>query len=361
MKTKIIIFLLTGICLSLSAQQTRLSYTIKGDIAGWKGAMLYLFFAGGAVDSLAISGGKFSYTGSVSEPQMIYLSDGTSFTKGFYVEGAPVDIRGASSSVKELSITGGKTQQEFNALNASTRLHETQRAKLLADSAAAQLAGDKLALADIKTRLEKLGSTDQQVLKPFILSHPKSFVSLDKIRTMGYNATFEQVSGFYKDIDPELKKSQAAKKLEESLLVLKKGGNGQKMIDFTQADISGKPVRFSSFKGKYVLVDFWASWCGPCRAENPNVLQVYQTYSAKGFTVIGVSLDDSKAKWEKAVKDDKLPWSQVSDLKGWKNEVSTYYGIHSIPSNYLVDPSGIIIARNLRGAELEKKLAELIK
>ncbi len=133
------------------------------------------------------------------------------------------------------------------------------------------------------------------------------------------------------------------------------------MKDFTQADPAGKPFKSAALRGKYVLVDFWASWCGPCRAENPNVLKAYNAYKGKNFTVLGVSLDDKADRWKKAIEEDGMPWQQVSDLKGWKNEVSNYYGIHGIPSNFLIDPQGNILAKDLRGVALQRKLAEVIQ
>jgi len=133
--------------------------------------------------------------------------------------------------------------------------------------------------------------------------------------------------------------------------------------DFTQNDTEGNPVKLSSFRGKYVLVDFWASWCGPCRAENPNVVNAFNQYKDKGFTVLGVSLDDEKGKqkWLDAIKKDGLTWTHVSDLKYWNNEVSKAYGIRSIPQNVLLDPNGVIIGKNLRGKALLDKLAEILK
>ncbi|MFD2554379.1 TlpA family protein disulfide reductase [Sphingobacterium tabacisoli] len=142
----------------------------------------------------------------------------------------------------------------------------------------------------------------------------------------------------------------------------KKTEDGAKFINITQADPNGKNINLYDYlKGKkYVLVDFWASWCGPCRAENPHVLKVYDKYKSKGFDVFAISLDDNKDRWVKAVKDDKMPWAQVSDLKGWKNEAAQFYNITAIPMNFLLDSDGKVVAKNLRGDDLEKAVAKLL-
>lgn len=136
---------------------------------------------------------------------------------------------------------------------------------------------------------------------------------------------------------------------------------GSKAPDFTQTTPQGKAISLSSFKGKYVLVDFWASWCVPCRNENPNVVKAYNKYKDKGFTVLGVSLDaeSAKAAWLKAIASDGLTWTQISDLKGWKNQAAALYGVSSIPQNFLIDPNGVVIGKNLRGDDLQKKLASI--
>ncbi|MGN8036290.1 redoxin domain-containing protein [Chitinophaga sp. 22321] len=141
--------------------------------------------------------------------------------------------------------------------------------------------------------------------------------------------------------------------------IAKKTGIGATAIDFTQNNTAGKPVKLSDYRGKYVLLDFWASWCGPCRAENPNVLDNYEKYHSKGLEILGVSLDDKKDAWLKAIKDDGLEWAHVSDLKGWKNEVAKEYNIRAVPSNFLIDKEGKIVAVDLRGEELTQKLAEI--
>jgi len=165
----------------------------------------------------------------------------------------------------------------------------------------------------------------------------------------------------YARLTPAAKESKYGKILGSSVAEAKIGAVGSMAMDFTQNDPDGKPVTLSSFRGKYVLVDFWASWCKPCRDENPNVVDAFNKYQVKNFTVLGVSLDRSKDPWLKAIKDDNLTWTHVSDLKFWNNAVSQQYRISSIPQNLLIDPKGVIIAKNLRGKELQDRLAELLK
>lgn len=131
--------------------------------------------------------------------------------------------------------------------------------------------------------------------------------------------------------------------------------------DLTMNDVNGKPVSISSFKGKYLLIDFWASWCGPCRQENPNVVAAYNQFKNKNFTILGVSLDEDKASWQKAIAKDNLTWTHMSDLKQWESAAVQAYGFDGIPFNVLVDPTGKIIASSLRGEELMRKLGEVLK
>lgn len=163
------------------------------------------------------------------------------------------------------------------------------------------------------------------------------------------------------ELTAEAKTTRYFKGLEQMVNKSNLGAVGSKALDFTQNDPDGKPVSLSQFKGKYVLIDFWASWCRPCRIENPNVVAAYNEFKNKGFTILGVSLDQNKTNWLKAIKDDNLTWTQISDLQFWNNAVARAYSIESIPQNLLIDPNGTIIAKNLRGEELRKRLREFIK
>jgi len=176
-----------------------------------------------------------------------------------------------------------------------------------------------------------------------------------------FPAIKDDLATYYAGLSGEAKKGPFAAFIDKSLESAQVGKIGSVLPEFKQNDATGKSISLSSFRGKYVLVDFWASWCGPCRAENPNVVKAFNTFKDKKFTVLGVSLDQDKAKWLDAVKKDGLTWTHVSDLKYWNNAVAVQFGIQSIPANFLLNPDGVIIAKDVRGEELLKILSTNIK
>ncbi|TSJ36425.1 AhpC/TSA family protein [Mucilaginibacter corticis] len=196
----------------------------------------------------------------------------------------------------------------------------------------------------------------------FVKSHPDSYVAFDLVKN--YAIVIEDPEAFgdmFNALSPQFKNSDEGKKMSYNLAMVKKFAIGQPIMDFTQTDPNGKPVSLSSLKGKYVLVDFWASWCGPCRMEYPFIHKAYDEFKNKNFEVIGVSLDNNKDLWLNAIKDNHFDWVEVCDLKGRQNAVAVAYGISAIPQSLLVDPNGIIIAKNLRGEDLVEKLKEAIQ
>lgn len=200
----------------------------------------------------------------------------------------------------------------------------------------------------------------KQVAIEFIKAHPNSLVSfmeLDYTLSRGI-PDLTLVQPLFNSLSAAIKSSPMGMDYQKKLIKWRTVDIESVAPDFTQPDQSGKTISLSDYKGKYVLIDFWASWCHPCRDENPNLVKQYNLYKNKNFTILSVSLDERKEDWLKAIKEDKLPWKQVSDLKR-NNEAKVKYGVQSIPDNFLINPDGKIIAKNLRGEELNKKLAEV--
>jgi peroxiredoxin len=221
---------------------------------------------------------------------------------------------------------------------------------------------NKDSVSILKQQATELYHKLYQVNADFVRAHPNSYVALDVAMSQHHvitdPAAFEAILNA---LSPQLKNTDEGKKMAKALELVKRFAIGQPIIQFTQNDVNGKPVSLASLKGKYVLIDFWASWCGPCRAEYPYLHKAYDQFKGKNFEIIGVSLDDKKALWVNSIKDNKFDWLEVCDLKGHQNDVVVAYGINAIPQSFLVDPNGIIIAKNLRGDDLVEKLKEVIK
>ncbi len=192
--------------------------------------------------------------------------------------------------------------------------------------------------------------------------HPASIMgTVALLRYFQVSEDANKTEQLYNAMAPELKSHPLSTYITSQISEAKNVPVGQPLQDFTQADTAGKPVSLSSLRGKFVLIDFWASWCGPCRRENPNVVKAFNKYKDKNFTILGVSLDKAKHSWVDAIQMDGLNWTQVSDLGYWNNAVAVQFGIRSIPQNYLIDPEGKIVGVNLRGAALQKKLARILR
>lgn len=191
--------------------------------------------------------------------------------------------------------------------------------------------------------------------------HPDSYVSLDMLYDLSrINTYIFKVEEVYNTLADNLKQSEYAAIIRERIKTKKKLIPGMKAFDFSMKDVSDNTVSLSEFNGKYVLLDFWASWCGPCREEHPNLIRAYEHYQKYNFTILSVSIDTDKQKWTEAIIKDKLLWPQVSDLKGNNSDVYQKYGITSIPANFLIAPDGTVIAKDLKGDSLTDELIKVL-
>jgi thiol-disulfide isomerase/thioredoxin len=339
------------------------SYTLHGNIAGLDTGWVFLHHHGdGPTDSAIVSHGRFSFTGSVSEPEFCHLifkmlNHVSIYSMGFFIQPGYLELRGKKDSLSSAVTVGAPIQEEY--LGYSKRVDSA--VDWGAWGRAAKLAAaekNKPGLDSLSAAATEMDNRQKQLAKEYAAAHPSSYVAVFEVLSyFSYNPDAEELQTVFSEFTPAIQASYLGSQLKKIVEAAVLTGVGRPAPEFTQADVKGKPVNLSSYKGQYVLVDFWASWCGPCREENPNVLKAYRKYHSKGFTVLGVSLDNKKENWLEAVRKDGLPWTQVSDLQGWKNAVAVLYGIQGIPMNYLVDKNGKIIAKELRGEDLDKTLA----
>ncbi|OMP78066.1 TlpA disulfide reductase family protein [[Flexibacter] sp. ATCC 35208] len=346
-------------------------YKVEGKMSNWKGIDSLTYFVDNKHDTIVAHDGKFSLRFNLEQPALMYIRK-LDFTHEkqvpdvikIYVEKGTVRVTG-TDSLKYAKIKGGPVNTVYEERsNVIIPLNKHMMELRLAiekypkgpqrDSFAKTVKDDYAATQDSITNY----------LLSFVKAHPHSFIALQTISDMaGAAVDYTKYNPLFEGIDEWLRKTPLGIAFGERLSIARNLAPGAKAPAFTSTDLKGDSLALYTVlkQGKVTLVDFWASWCGPCRAENPNVVKAYQAYHEKGFNILSVSLDSKHEKWEAAIEKDGMPWYHVSSLKGWEEPVATLYDIHAVPDNLLLDSNGKVIARGLRGARLEEKLAELLK
>ncbi len=363
---RLILGLAVGVFLLSACQSNSDEYNIEGEISNFQDSVLYLGKQVSGIpvfDTIAVNNGSFNISGKVEQPTFAQILT-ADHSAGFPVilEPGNISITGNADSMAmgKISVSGtpnNKALQEYMDIQKPfmPQIRQLQGKYMQASSTKNQDAMDS-----VRNVMDSLGAVIDQKTDDFISGHPKSIVSAIALQSVMMRLDDDKLQSLYSGLDTSVQNSVYGSRIGAKISSSQKTKVGATAPDFTLKTPEGKSVSLSSFKGKYVLVDFWASWCGPCRAENPNVVATYKKYKDKDFTILGVSLDSDKEDWTKAIKDDGLLWTQVSDLKKWNSAAAKLYGIQAIPANFLIGPSGKIIAKNLRGDDLKNKLAEVL-
>ncbi|MBY0479239.1 MAG: AhpC/TSA family protein [Chitinophagaceae bacterium] len=361
MKNLLFILLVSCSSLALQAQQM---YSVKGTIKGAKeNAKVTLRFDNQDSEILGetvIKNQQFELKGNITEVAMHVLAvEGSERNLGIFLDGSNVTVNGRIDSLSEATVTGSASHQSFVEFRT---VFDPYFSKL-------DVLGKQLSNPAMQAKQDSLYTIARTIISD-LNSKADDFIERNKQSAVTPLLLFILYNFFqqpdvlderFVKLTEQSQKSYYGRMVNTIVMDNRIGKVGTEAIDFAQADTSGRMVTLQSFRGKYVLVDFWASWCGPCRMENPNLVSAFNKYKDKNFTVLGVSLDRDKNAWLQAIAKDGLQWTHVSDLKFWGNEAARLYKISAIPQNFLVGPDGVIVGRNLRGEELQMKLEEIFK
>lgn len=372
---KKIILSLSILIAIVACNQNPDGFTIEGTLTGEveNGTKVFLKKQGENnqpvdVDTTEVQGGKFLFTGQAISPEVNYIFvDKLQGYTAVVIENGEIEISAQKDSLGLAKIKGTPQNDLFAKYIKEAQSLSKQSMAIQKDMQAAS--GNETAISSLRDEMIELQEEYKTFEIDFIKENPNALISvllLDKgIATRTIES--EEVQEIFDSFTPEMKETTAAKKIEKQLEAIKEKVErskatkiGAKAPEFTAPGVNGEQLALKDMLGKVTLVDFWAAWCKPCRAENPNVVAVYKKYHDKGLNVVGVSLDRKAEDWKKAIEDDGLTWNHVSHIQYFNDPVARLYNVDAIPAAFLLDENGVIVAKNLRGSELETKVAELL-
>jgi peroxiredoxin len=343
-------------------------YLIQGTINGATSEMAYLIKVVDGervtIDSVALANGAFVFTGNESVPQAYYIKIGDQrYQVEFFVENSSITINADLESLNQATVSGSATHDEYRVY--LDKMNEfNQKLQEAYDDYVAAREEDNAELAKEieETRYKPLREERLEWQKEFVKENSSSYVSPFVIyRQLAFLLTLDEFEGFVNSLSEDISDSPYVITMKENIATLKRVDIGQPFVDITLPDTTGVEVSLSEFVGNgYVLIDFWAAWCGPCRRENPHIVKIYDEFKDKGFEIFGVSFDRNREDWIQAIHQDGITWPQVSDLKFWNSAAGKLYGVRSIPHTVLIGPDGTIIDKNLRHEQLREKLVEVL-
>ena len=360
---KVTVFVFLLFCLPALAQTSK-GFEITGEIKNAEGKKVFLAPTAQAVaiDSAIVRGGKFYLKGKVKETDYYaLLIEGQTAFLPFILSNDKLKFKGHADSMRLAQISGSRELiAAHNLRNIIKPFFPAQAASF--DSAfAAYNRGDSALGQKYENLNVQVTDRINDSIAKFIRTNPSTFISLAQLNELQKAYGVERTKKLFKSLSPVLKNHSIGKQLKYQIFEVEQlTALNKKAISFLQTDTANRLVSLVDYKGKYLLIDFWASWCMPCRAENPTIKKAYARFQTKGFEVLGVSLDNNREAWIKALLKDELPWKNVSDLNGFKNVVAQRYAVTELPTNYLLDPEGTIIAKNLKGESLIMTLQSLL-
>jgi len=379
MKKNAFLYLCCLLVISSCTNVNNQSFTLKGKIGDWNDpATIYLSYwneGSEYKDSTLLRNGSFSFTGSVGEPapaRLIFDYSGEGMIPAaqsghilyLYLENGTVKLNSPDSLQNSLFVDSPINDEHLSYLDYIDGQIQDLAARMNQKVmlATPEQLNDTTFMAQLNSEYKQLLDDRTRKQQQYVREHPDSYFSVVAIsESVSSKFNVDEIEPLFLSINEKYRETYSGKAFAQRIEAARTIGIGKKAPDFTQNDPDGNPVSLSDFSGKYLLLDFWASWCGPCRQENPNLVKAYAAYKDKGFEILGVSLDnqDGKEAWLNAIKKDGLTWTQVSDLNSWNNEVARSYGVRAVPQSYLIDPQGIIVAQDLRGEALDEKLVEI--